>query len=210
MIVSVFTARWQLFGKNRLRIPTSLTAIKLSPLFLFLGFFSAGLSSAQTKEPTLRVATREVRPFVFEDNGQLTGFSVELWQEIARQMNVKSQFVMKSTVKDLLSSVNAHEAALGIAAISITAERELQWDFSQPMFDAGLQILVPAQSAQGSVLGAIVAGVFSTAVLPSLGIVLLIILIPAHLVWFFERRNPNGMLVHRGYFPGIFEACWWA
>lgn len=208
--MSVFTARWQLFGKNRLRIPTSLTAIKLSPLFLFLGFFSAGLSSAQTKEPTLRVATREVRPFVFEDNGQLTGFSVELWQEIARQMNVKSQFVMKSTVKDLLSSVNAHEAALGIAAISITAERELQWDFSQPMFDAGLQILVPAQSAQGSVLGAIVAGVFSTAVLPSLGIVLLIILIPAHLVWFFERRNPNGMLVHRGYFPGIFEACWWA
>ena len=46
--------------------------------------------------------------------------------------------------------------------------------------------------------------------LPILGVVLLIILIPAHLVWFFERRNPTGMLAHRAYFPGIFEACWWA
>jgi polar amino acid transport system substrate-binding protein len=147
---------------------------------------------------------------VFEENGRLTGFSVELWQEIARQMNVKWQFVMKPTVKELLASVNAHEADLGIAAISITAERELQWDFSQPMFEAGLQILVPAQAAQGSVLSAIIAGIFSSAVLPILGIVLLIILIFAHLVWFFERHNPNGMLVHRGYFPGIFESCWWA
>lgn len=176
---------------------------------LFVTWFPSGLN-AQSKDTTLQVATRQVRPFVFEENGQLTGFSVELWQEIARQMNVKWQFVMKPTVKELLASVNAHQAALGIAAISITAERERQWDFSQPMFEAGLQILVPAQAAQGSVLGAIVAGVFSSAVLPTLGIVLLIILIFAHLVWFFERRNPNGMLVHRGYFPGILESCWWA
>jgi polar amino acid transport system substrate-binding protein len=206
----IFAARVRPIARKPLRIPTSLMAIRLFGLFLFLGLFPTDLSSAQTKETTLRVATRQVRPFVFEENGQLTGFSIELWQEIARQINVKWQFVMKPTVKDLLAGVNAHEAALGIAAISITAERELLWDFSQPMFDAGLQILVLAHGTQTSVLGAIVTGIFSTAVLPSLGIVLLIILIPAHLIWFFERRNPNGMLVHRGYFPGIFEACWWA
>jgi polar amino acid transport system substrate-binding protein len=186
-----------------------LSATAILGLFLFVTWFPPG-SNAQPQDTTLRVATRQVRPFVFEENGRLTGFSVELWQEIARQMNVKWQFVMKPTVKELLASVNAHEADLGIAAISITAERELQWDFSQPMFEAGLQILVPAQAAQGSVLSAIIAGIFSSAVLPILGIVLLIILIFAHLVWFFERHNPNGMLVHRGYFPGIFESCWWA
>ena len=164
----------------------------------------------QTEEPTLRVATRQVRPFVFEENGRLTGFSIELWREIAAQMNLKWQFVMQPTVKELLTSVNARQADLGISAISITAERELQWDFSQPMFEAGLQILVPAQAVQGGVLSAIIAGVFSSAVLPTLTIVLLIILIFAHLVWFFERRNPAGMLNHREYFPGIFEACWWA
>jgi len=179
-------------------------------LFLFLGSFPASGLSAQTKETPLRVATREVRPFVFEENSRLTGFSVELWQEIAGQMRVEWQFVMKPTVRELLASVNAHEAALGISAISITAERELQGDFSQPMFEAGLQILVPAQNSQGNVIGAIIAGALSSAALPTFGIVLLIILIFAHLVWLFERRNPNGMLVHRSYLPGIFECCWWA
>ena len=78
------------------------------------------------------------------------------------------------------------------------------------MFDAGLQILTPAQGTQSSLFTSIIAGVFSSAVLPILGLVLLMILIPAHLVWFFERRNSTGMLAHRSYFPGIFEACWWA
>jgi polar amino acid transport system substrate-binding protein len=179
-------------------------------LFFFVSLFPASGLNAQTKEAPLRVATRQVRPFVFEENGRLTGFSVELWQEIAREMKVETQFVMKPTVKELLASVNAHEAVLGIAAISITAERELQWDFSQPMFEAGLQILVPAQNSRGGVIGAIIAGALSAAVLPTFGIVLLIIVIFAHLVWLFERRNPNGMLVHRSYWPGIFECCWWA
>src|SRR4029077_1677520 len=93
---------------------------------------------------------------------------------------------------------------------SITAEREIDWDFSQPMFDAGLQILTPAQGTQGGIVAAIIAGVFSSAVLPILGLVLLLILVPAHLVWLFERKNSTGMITHRSYFPGIFEACWWA
>ena len=179
------------------------------PLVIFLGEFTEPVA-AQSKEPTLEVATREVTPFVFQENGRLTGFSIELWQEIAKQMNVKWRFIVKPTVKELLDSVNSREAELGISAISITATRELQWDFSQPMFDAGLQILAPVQSSQGNVMSMLLANVFSAAILPFLGVVLLIILIPAHLVWFFEQRHPTGMLAHRNYFPGIFETCWWA
>src|SRR5437870_12231495 len=101
------------------------------------------LSPAQTEEsrPKLRVATRVVKPFVLEEKGQFSGFSVDLWQEISRQMNMRYDFVVKPTVKDLLDAVRSKEADLGIAAISITAEREVEWDFSYPMFEAGLQIL---------------------------------------------------------------------
>ena len=165
--------------------------------------------AAQQPQP-FYVATRLVKPFVFEESGKLTGFSIELWQEIATQMNLKAEFVVKPTVKELLDAVKTKDAALGIAAISITAEREVELDFSQPMFDAGLQILVPAQASRVGVASALIAGVFSAAALPALGVVLLIILIPAHLVWWFERRNSTGMLTHREYFPGILEACWWA
>jgi len=170
----------------------------------------AAPANGQPKEEKLRVATRLVRPFVYEQQGQLTGFSVELWQEIARQMNARYEFVVKPTVRELLDTVKSKDAALGIAAISITAEREVDFDFSQPMFDAGLQILVPAQGSGGGIFNAIVTNLFSTTVLLYVLAVALILLLMAHLVWLFERRNRTGMLTHREYFPGIFEACWWA
>ena len=182
---------------------------KLAALLLFL-LASAAAVFAQPKEEKLRVATRLVRPFVFEEKGQLTGFSIELWQEISKQLNVKSEFIVKPSVRELLDATRSKEADLAIAAISITADREIDWDFSQPMFDAGLQILTPAEGTRTGIVAAIVAGVFSSAGLPILGLVLLIILVPAHLVWFFERRNSTGLLTRPSYVPGIFEACWWA
>ncbi len=164
----------------------------------------------QPREGKLRVATRLVRPFVYEQQGQLTGFSVELWQEIARAMNARYEFVVKPTVRELLEAVKSGDAALGISAISITAEREIDFDFSQPMFDAGLQILIPAQGSRGALVEAIVSNLLSATVLLYVLGVAIILLLMAHLVWIFERHNPTGMLTHREYFPGIFEACWWA
>src|SRR4029453_7047727 len=176
-------------------------------LFLCL---CAVTASAQPKEEKLRVATRLVRPFVFEENGRLTGFSVELWQQIALHMNVQSEFVVKPTVRDLLASVDDHDANLGIAGIPTTAERELKGDFSQPMFEAGLQILIPIDASRGSFVKAIATNLFSSAVLPYVSGVAFFLIFIAHWVWWLERRNPTGMLTHRSYYPGIFETCWWA
>jgi ABC-type amino acid transport substrate-binding protein len=64
-------------------------------------------SFAQAKLESFRVATRLIKPFVFEEQGRLTGFSVDLWQEITKQMNVNSEFAVKPTVRELLASVNA-------------------------------------------------------------------------------------------------------
>ena len=164
----------------------------------------------QSQSSKLRVATRLVRPFVYGQQGQLTGFSIELWQEIARQLNVQSEFVVKPTVKELLNAVKSNDASVGIAAISITADREIDFDFSQPMFDSGLQILTPVQGSRTALVEAIIGNLFSTTVLLYVLAVALILFLMAHLVWWFERRNPTGMLTHRSYFPGIFEACWWA
>jgi len=178
----------------------------LAPLLLLIVPFTF----AQPKEQKLRVATRLIKPFVYEQGGQLTGFSVELWQEIAKQMSVQSEFIVKPTVKELLDAVKSKNAALGIAAISITADREVDFDFSQPMFDAGLQILTLAPGSRGALIRAIFANLFSVSVLPYVVGVTIILLLTAHCVWWFERRNPTGMLTHRAYFPGIFETCWWA
>ncbi len=111
-------------------------------LCLLVGVFSPGLVLAQTPTATspptsgqtLRVVTREVAPFVMKSDGQLTGFSVELWNAIAQQMNVRTQWDVQPNVKGLLQNVQNGRAQAGIAAISITSRREQVVDFSQPMF----------------------------------------------------------------------------
>lgn len=181
---------------------------RFAAVLFILGFTPYTFAQAQPSK--LRVATRLVRPFVYEQQGQLTGFSIELWREIARELNVQSEFVVQPTVKELLDTVRSQQASLGIAAISITADREVDFDFSQPMFDSGLQILTPVQGSRTGLVEAIIGSLFSTTVLLYVLAVALILFLMAHLVWWFERRNPTGMLTHRSYFPGIFEACWWA
>ncbi len=168
------------------------------------------LADAQQPAPPLRVATRIVAPFVSEEGGKLTGFSMDLWQSIADELKLKSEMFVAPTVKDLLATVESGKADLAIAAISITAERSRTLDFSQPMFDSGLQIMVRAQPGHGAFLPNMLAFLFSYSVLPLIGIVLLAVLVPAHLVWWSERRHPRGMIESKSYFPGIFEACWWA
>lgn len=157
----------------------------------------------------LRVATREVRPFVYQEHGELRGFSVDLWQEISSRLKLKSQFVIKPTVQDLLDSVKSNETALGISAISITAERAQAFDLSQPMFDSGLQILTPMNETPRGLFATLIDLLRGSSALPILAGVVLTILVIAHVVWLFERRNSSG-LASRSYFPGIIDAGWWA
>jgi polar amino acid transport system substrate-binding protein len=158
---------------------------------------------------TLKIATRLVSPFVTEENGELGGFSIELWQNIAQELGIKSEFKKTANVTDLLDAVKSKQVDAGIAAISVTSQRERDFDFSQPIFDSGLQILVRSQGHQNAI-GRLVESLFTPAFLQLLGIMLLIILIPAHIVWLVERNHQGGFLENSSYFPGIFKACWWA
>ena len=175
-------------------------------LVVALLFIAPTVTLAQTP---VRVATREVRPFVYQEHGELRGFSIELWEEISRRLKLKSEFVIKPTVQELLVSVKSNETALGISAISITAERAQAFDLSQPMFDSGLQILTPMSETPRGLFATLVDLLRSSSALPILVGVVATILVIAHAVWLFERRNPSG-LAGRSYLPGIIEAGWWA
>ena len=58
----------------------SLAAIMISPAL------------AQTTPTTLRVETFVVAPFVMERGDALTGFSVDLWEEVAARLKVKTTY----------------------------------------------------------------------------------------------------------------------
>jgi polar amino acid transport system substrate-binding protein len=158
---------------------------------------------------TLKVMTKILPPFVIEENGELGGFSIELWKNIAQELGVKSDFKKTASIPGLLSAIKDKQADLSIAAISVTAEREKEFDFSQPIFDAGLQILVRNQGSQSS-LAKILGSIFTPTLFHLLGLMVLIVLIPAHIIWLVERNHTGGFLENSAYFPGIFKACWWA
>jgi polar amino acid transport system substrate-binding protein len=158
---------------------------------------------------TLKIATRVLPPFVTEENGQLGGFSIDLWNKIAEEMQVKSEFQKTTSVKDILTNVQSGKADAGVGAISVTAQREREMDFSQPIFDSGLQILVRSQGSRNSIWR-LVSQIFTQELLHLFGIMMIIILIPGHIVWLVERNHKGGFLENSAYFPGIFKTFWWA
>src|SRR5262249_39941979 len=86
------------------------------------------------------------------------------------------------------------------------------FDFTQPMFESGLQIMVRGRGGgeSSNPIKGLIALLLSPMMLEWLGVVLLFILVPAHIVWFVERRQEQGIVPTEKYFPGIFHAAWWA
>lgn len=99
---------------------------------------------AQNDDPMV-FATVHRPPFAVTDSDEITGFSIQLMREIARQIDRDVVFEPIDRFGDMLTNVRAGRVDGAIANISITAERERAMDFSQPIFGSGIQILVPTQ-----------------------------------------------------------------
>jgi len=173
---------------------------------------SSPATSVQGETPELRVAAIITPPNVMEQNGTLTGFSVDLWNAIAARLKVKSSFQIVPDVSHLEEALRSKSADLTIG-LFITSARDQEFDFSIPTLQAGLQIMVRdtgEKAETASPVWDMLRLLFSRTTIVWLGIALLLVLIPAHLVWLFERRRPDGIISSPNYFPGIFEAFFWA
>ncbi|MGO9445440.1 MAG: transporter substrate-binding domain-containing protein [Thiobacillaceae bacterium] len=174
---------------------------------------TAGSSSASAQGATeLRVAAFVAPPGVMEQNGTLTGFSVDLWNAIAARLKVKTSYQIVPDVGALEEALRSKSVDLTLG-LFITSARDEVFDFSIPTLQAGLQIMVrdTGETARpASPLWDMLRLMFSRTTVLWLGVALLLVLIPAHLVWLFERNHQDGMISSRNYFPGIFEAIFWA
>ncbi len=166
--------------------------------------------SAQiANEAHVIVATRILPPFVIQGKDGDEGFSVDLWTELSKRAGVTFEWKKTDNVKALLAAVETNEAQVGISAISITAAREQKFDFSQPMFESGLQVMVASEDDAGFSIREFF-GYFTQGAMPYLlGILGLLILVPGHVVWMAERSHVEPAF-SKSYIPGIFQAMAWA
>ena len=154
----------------------------------------------------LRVYTKPIEPFSYKKDGADAGFSIELWDRVAKEAGLKYETTWVKTVPELIAALEAGKADVAVAAISITSEREKVIDFSQPYYESGLQILVgPGGPSSAATL---VNTLFTWDFARLLGMLALALFVSSNLLWWFERRN-NEENFPRPYRHGVWESLWW-
>ena len=166
------------------------------------------------KEET-KLGVRLIAPFVNKDGDNYSGFSIDLWKKISERAKLpETKYIEFGNVGDLVNATEKKEIDAGIAAISITSDRESRIDFSQPMFDSGLQILVPGQNniqqpGAREFFNKIFKALWNEAFLSLVIAILLLGFILANIAYFLERMHSDGVF-SRNYFIGVFQAFWWS
>lgn len=202
--------------------------IVLRPLFFFIFVLCLSIvalsSHAKNKHKKskpvasapapLKVGIKPSEPWVMYDKArpeserQPIGFSIDLWNEIAKEMGRKTQWVYHNTTSDVIDSAQKKSIDLGIAAITISSEREKRVDFSNSMYETGLQIMVSAENSTSNPLGILLVELkklLTWTVLAWLGVMLLL---SSHLRLLVDRVSGDNFFP-KGYFKGIYETLWW-
>jgi len=110
----------------------------------------AGSSVAKIQEAgEIKIGVKyDVPPFGFKNpqNNQVEGFDVDLGKRIAEQLGVEPKFI-EAISDNRIPFLTDGTADLILSTMTITAERDLEIDFSEPYFVARGRILVPQGSA---------------------------------------------------------------
>lgn len=185
-----------------LRLPCGMDMRKILALLFFATVSFASPIFAQQTDVTVLTVTRE--PFSMEQDGEHTGFSIELWEQLAEKLELTTTFVRVDSFNAMLSAVEAGEVDAAIANISITSSRETVMDFTQPIFESGLQIMIPYEVGGGSVLSALL----TWDIFWALAIAILMLFGGGMLMWVFERNASD--YFRRPIKDAAFPAFWWA
>jgi ABC-type amino acid transport substrate-binding protein len=106
---------------------------------------AAATDVAPTAPRIVRVGVYEVPPFAEPDAAlKWKGFAVVLFEASAIQLQMVPEFRQYANIDDLMSAVEKGEVEAGIGNIMVTSKRLAQVDFSQPILDGGLRVMVPS------------------------------------------------------------------
>jgi polar amino acid transport system substrate-binding protein len=165
----------------------------------------ANTATAQVGD-TLVFATVDRPPFAMLEtqSGLPEGFSIDLMRAIADDLGAEVAFAPAESFSAMLDAVKTNAVDGAIANISITAAREVEMDFSQPIFESGIQILMPKEGTTLGRVGGLLTREIGTAILIALGL----LFGGGMLMWLFERN-------HQPYFDrpakdALFPSFWWA
>lgn len=182
--------------------------LKLWKQALGIGLVAIGMICSSAAEGDaagnrLRVAIRLDEPFAVQaPGGGYKGFAIDLWERIASENGWKFQYIELHSTAEILEAISQGRADVGAANITVTRSRLSLVDFSLPILDAGLQIMVnDLNKTGGSQFWKVVSNPDHLRVF---GFGALIIVFLSVIVTIFERRlNPE---FPAGWIDGVVES----
>jgi ABC-type amino acid transport substrate-binding protein len=160
--------------------------IVIALLALQIGAAQAQSTPRPAKE--IVVATKDAPPFAMKSaDGAWTGIGIELWSRVGDRLGLHTTYREYKNVPEMLAAVSSGGADAAVAAISVTPEREKAVDFTQPFYDSGLGIAVPANKEIEWL--AILRNVFTLRFLEAIGALITAAVIVGSAVWLIERTK---------------------
>lgn len=180
---------------------------------LLASIVAAPPAHAQEAPQSLRVSTFVIAPFVIQHRGQLTGFSIDLWNEIAARLHVQTHYDVTPDVDTLFQTLRDGEADVAVSGLFYSVDRDREFDFSYPIMESGLRVMVRDSgetTTSVSPLRSFGQLLISRTTLLWLAMAVMLTLIAAHVVWFVDYLLGYRSGKFTRYFPGIFRAAYWA
>jgi len=141
----------QLKGSDHLK-KVSVFTLVVFYISLLISTGTAGDLAKVIKEDEIKMAmSGQYPPFNFVDaQNRLTGFDVQIGQEIAKHINIKAG-LLTTAWDGIIAGLLANKYELICGSMAITAERLKSIDFSDPYYRSGAQLFVKKGSAIKSV-----------------------------------------------------------
>jgi len=182
-------------------------------LIIFLTAVYGGIAPAGAREVTSPTAANKIVVGITDDppctyknaQGQWTGLSVELWQQVARDLKLDYTY-KELSLQEVLTALRQGTIDFTIDALYVTAEREEQFDYSIPFGKSRLAIAIRPDAGDHPWLVAVKI-FFSWGTLKVIAVLAVILFCLGFLFWLIEHKGnpePFGQGTLRGIGAGIY------
>ena len=176
-------------------------------LLLYFFFSFSTIYSQDTIQETpekLLIGITPTPPFVIEKEDDFEGLSIRSWELVNDELEADYEFKVYESLAELLQAVENGEVDFSINPITVTDQRMLTMDFSQPYFISHTAVAKRSGSKIWTYITNILSWKFISAILILVGVIFIF----GFLVWLFERKRNEEQF---GDGPkGILQGFWWS
>lgn len=172
-----------------------------SSIFLFMSHFCFAAAD------TIHVAVYDKDPFGYVEKNEYKGLMIELWEDIAKEMNLTYTYELVK-MDELLKGIYSKKYDVGLGAISVTPEREELVDFTHVVNPSGTTIGVSKDLNQVRFFdkwGPILVSLFEL-----IAFLMLMLLSAATLVWLVEKKYIREHKDEERGIKTIADGLWWS